>query len=229
MKTKKNYLYFNKWWVPLLIYIGIFGIFLIGTFLKRNWITNLSFILSILNIIGSIMTIFISKGKWYFRILIFFSGIFVLLFTFILAYQTPDYYGANKKIPENIKIYDANEFSAKSSKYLNSNSGLRISGYGGSYSFHIKYSFREKGHFYLKAYEVTSNKRLSKKQLDKRLFKVETLEEKLYENWLKIYEGSQNYKYACRLELWFKPINNKNEYKITEQNFIITGWESSWF
>lgn len=228
MKTKKN-LYFEKWWIPILTYLGIFVVFFIGTKLERNWIINFSAILVIINFFASLITVvkFLKKGKWYFIFPIIGLGLIVIIWTFLFfALGNIDYYGANKIIPENIKIHEP--INSNSVKYLNSNSGLRISGFGGSYSFHIKYSFKEKGHFYLKAYEITSNERLSEKQLNKKLFSVNTLEEKLYEGWFKIYEGSQNYKYACRIELWFKPLNNENEYKITEENFKISGWESSW-
>jgi len=230
MRTKQNQ-YFEKWWIPVLVYLGIFAIFFIGAKLERNWIINFSGILVIINFLASTITGIrcIKKGKWYFLFPIMGVGLIVVVSTFILfAIGNIDYYGANKKIPENIKIYDPYNFSPKSVKYLNSNSGLRISGYGGSYSFYIKYSFKEKGNFYLKAYEITSNERLSEKKLNKRLYSVNTLEEKLYKGYFKIYEGSQNHQYACRIELWFKPLDDKDEYKVTEQNFKITGWESSW-
>jgi len=83
----------------------------------------------------------------------------------------------------------------------------------------------ESGYFYIKAFELTSNDRLSGDRMKERSkIKVKTLGKEQYEGEFTIYEGSWGDKYGSRIELWFQPSKGKNEYKITERNYIVEGW-----
>ena len=54
---------------------------------------------------------------------------------------------------------------------------------------------------------------------------VENLNRQVYSGEFTIYEGSWGDNYGARIELWYKPANGNSEYKITQKNYIIEGWQ----
>ena len=101
--------YFKVWWIPIVSYIIPFFIFLLGEGLKSDNIIDISLIIFFINILGNIISaivqIFIKK--WYYLIpQILISGLLFVFVSIIFTFSPPDYYGANKKIPENIEIYE---------------------------------------------------------------------------------------------------------------------------
>ena len=140
-------------------------------------------------------------------------------------YSPPDYYGANKKIPENIEINEPVSDKPTKEQYDKYDLILGHSFQPGIYSYYTDYQPKESGYFYIKAFELTSNDRLSGDRMRERSkIKVENLGKEKYEGEFTIYEGSWGDKYGSRIELWFHPLNGKDEYKITERNYIVEGW-----
>ena len=95
----------------------------------------------------------------------------------------------------------------------------------GIYNYYTTYKPKELGRFFIKAYEITSNDRLSEKRITtESKIVVKDLNESLFSGKFTIYEGSWGDKYGARIELWFKPNSTKKEYKILEKNYIVEGW-----
>ena len=97
--------YFTIWWIPIATNILAIGIFFLGTLFKRDWIIDASLIVFFVNIIGTIISsiVQIVIRKWYFIFPQLGLGAFLFYYTVIIfTYSPPDYYGANKEIPENI-------------------------------------------------------------------------------------------------------------------------------
>jgi len=220
--------YFTIWWIPIAVYLFAIIVFALGVLFKRDWIINIFLILLFTNIIGtvisSIVQIFIKK--WYF---IFPQiGITILFFyytTFIFTYSPPDYYGTHKIIPKNIEISEPFNDSPTEKQFDKYDLILENIAQPGIYSYYTDYQPIENGYFYIKAYEITSNDRLSEDRITNRSkIIVKQNNQTNYQGQFTIYEGSWGDKYASRIELWFKPSNGKNEYKITERNFIVEGW-----
>ncbi|MCC8358919.1 hypothetical protein [Salinimicrobium sediminilitoris] len=95
----------------------------------------------------------------------------------------------------------------------------------GIYSYYTDHKPKEPGYFYIKAFEVTSNDRLSQEQMDDNSkITVTDLDKEFYEGEFTIYEGSWGDKYAGRIELWFSPTTSNKDYRVTQRNYIIEGW-----
>ncbi|MEM9676393.1 MAG: hypothetical protein AAF992_27625, partial [Bacteroidota bacterium] len=60
--------YFSVWWIPILTNFVAIGFFFLGTVSKRDWIIDLSLIVFLLNLIGTIISaiVQIANRKWYF-------------------------------------------------------------------------------------------------------------------------------------------------------------------
>ena len=106
MKEKFK-LYFTLWWIPIVSYFFIIGVFFLGCVFKRDWIINLFLLMFFINIIGTLISsiIQITRKKWLF--IIPQIGIIFILFCFfstIFLFSPPDYYGTHKKIPIGIEI-----------------------------------------------------------------------------------------------------------------------------
>jgi hypothetical protein len=220
--------YFTIWWIPIAFYLLAIGIFFLGMLFERDWIIDISLLVLFINIIGTIISsiVQIVIKKWYY----IFPQIGLTIFLFyntliIFMYSPPDYYGANKKIPENIEIYEP--VSVKPTKEQFGKYKLKV-GYSvqpGIYSYYTDYQPIESGYFYIKAFELTSNDRLSGDRMKERSkIIVKNFGKEQYEGEFTIYEGSWGDKYGSRIELWFQPSKGKNEYKITERNYIVEGW-----
>ena len=220
--------YFTIWWIPIAFYFLAVGIFFLGMFFKRDWIIDISLMVLFVNILGTIISsiVQIVIKKWYFIIPQIGLTIFLFYYTSILfTYSPPDYYGANTKIPENIEISEPISENPTKEQFDKYDLILGHSVQPGIYSYYTDYQPKESGNFYIKAFELTTNDRLSVDRMKERSkIKIETFEQNEYEGEFTIYEGSWGDKYGSRIELWFQPSNGKDEYKITERNFIVEGW-----
>lgn len=220
--------YFKIWWVPILSYLIPFGIFLIGDGFKSDSIIDLSLIIFFINIFGNIISsiVQIVIKKWLYWIpqigISFFLYYYVSIF---FLFSPPDYYGANKTIPNGIEIYKPIDNEPTKAEFEKYDLILSSSTQPGIYNYYTDKKLTELGNFYIKAFEITSNDKLSEDRIKIRSkVKVETLEPKIYSGEFTIYEGSWGDKYGARIELWFKPLNRNNDYKIAERNYIIEGW-----
>lgn len=230
IKKIKNtfFKYFKVWWIPIVSYLIPFIVFLIGEVLKSDLVIDISLILFFANILGNIISaivqIFIKK--WYFLIpQILISGFLFVFVSIIFTFSPPDYYGANKEIPKDIEIYEPVETEPTENDFGEFDLILASSFQPGIYNYFTDYKPTEKGFFYIKAFEVTSNDHLSADRMKIRSkVKVETLEPKLYSGEFTIYEGSWGDKYGARIELWFEPSNGNKDFKITERNYVVEGW-----
>ena len=230
LKEIKNtlYKYFKIWWIPIIFHFVAIGIFFLGTIFRRDWIIDFSLMVFFINIIGTIVSsiVQIVNRKWYF---IFPQlGLTVFLFYYvsmIFMYSPPDYYGANKKIPKNIEIYEPIETEPTKNELDKFDLVLSSSFQPGIYIYYTDYKTTEIGSFYIKAFELTSNDHLSAERMKiESKVKVENLEPKLYLGEFLIYEGSWGDKYGARIELWFESSNGNKDFKITERNYVVEGW-----
>ena len=175
--------YFRIWWIPILYYLIPFTIFVIGNTLKSDDIIDLSLLLFFLNILGNLISsiIQIVIRKWYF--IIPQIGISIFLFYCVSIYFTfspPDYYGANKTVPKNIEIaipIEKEPTKTELEKYdliLSSSFQPRI------YYYYTTKKPTELGNFYIKAFEINSNDKLSEERIKiSSKIKVENIESKI--------------------------------------------------
>lgn len=221
--------YFTTWWIPIIANLIAIGIFILGTVFKRDWIIDLSLIVFILNIIGTIISsiVHIVKRKWYYIFPQLGLASFLLYYTILIfAYSPPDYYGANKEIPKEIEFSEPLKSLPLNQEYELHDLVLTYYVQPGIYKYYTDYTPKETGHFYVRAYEITSNDRLSGERIKERSkCMVENLEPKIHEGEFTIYEGDWGDKYGSRIELWFQPSNGMHEYKIYERNYIVEGWQ----
>ncbi len=182
-----------------------------------------------MNIIGTIISsiVQIVMMKWYFT----FPQLGIAAFLFycvgiLFTYSPPDYYGANKIIPEDIEFSEPLDSLPANREFELYDLILTSKGQPGIYKYYTDYKPKETGYFYIKSFEITSNDRLSEDRM-KRESRVnaEDLELQKFEGNFTIYEGDWGDKYGSRIELWFQPSNGNKEYKIAERNYIIEGWQ----
>jgi len=230
MKQVIDYIkkYFTTWWISLSINLIVVGIFAIGGYFERDWIIDLGLLIFYLNIIGTVISsiVQIVIRKWYFIIpQLGITGFLLFYVSLIFTLSPPDYYGVHKEIPDNIHFDEP--LSEKPTKNQLDNYDLILSHsvQPGIYSYYTDYSPKENGFFYIKAFEITSNDRLSENRMkEKSKIQIDKRREVIFEGEFTIYEGSWGDKYGSRIELWFQPSNEKEEYKITERNYIVEGW-----
>ncbi|UOK42224.1 MULTISPECIES: hypothetical protein [Flavobacterium] len=219
--------YFTAWWIPIISYLLPLLIYVLGTILKSDDVIDFSLIVFYINILGNLISsiVQIVIKKWYFSVLqILISGFLFFYVSLIFTFSPPDYYGVNKTIPKNIKIESPIGREINENDLLTNDLKIASISQPGIYNFYTNYQPKEKGTLYIKAYEITSNDRLSEERMtEQSKVSVENQTEKLYSGEFTIYEGSWDDKYGARIELWFKP-KNGNEYKITEKNYIVEGW-----
>src|SRR5690554_6457876 len=108
-RTPMNYIkkYFEIWWIPSISYLIPILIYILGNTLKNDDVIDYALITFYINILGNIISavVQIVIKKWYF--IIPQSLITLLLFSYvsiIFSFSPPDFYGANKTIPKNIKF-----------------------------------------------------------------------------------------------------------------------------
>lgn len=160
---------------------------------------------------------------------IFFSWIFILIF-----YDYPQDSFSNIKIPKNlnfdkpIESLTNRQIDSLENKIVNEEEILVIgNGYNG-YEFYVWHKPTELGTLYIKAFELTQNIQLSEGKLTNRTsHKINQLDIKfnLYKSKTVIDEGTFEKYYPTRFELWFKPKNSDDEYKIKEVYYLIDGWD----
>lgn len=219
--------YFTVWWIPIITYSVPILIFIFGNILKKDEIIDLSLIVFFINILGNIISAIVQIviKKWYF----IFPQLIVTIFLFVITsviftLSPPDYYGVNKTIPKNIKIEIPIETEI-SEEDLNVND-FKIAAYSqpGIYTYYTNYQPNVKGSFFIRVFEITSNDKLSEKEiLYRSKIIVNELDAKMYSGEFVIYEGSWGDKYGARIELWYQP-DNGMEYKIAEKNYVVEGW-----
>lgn len=204
------------------------GIFFVGTLFKRDWIINLSLIGFFINIIGTIISsiVQIVIRKWYFVFLQL--GLAAFLFycvAIIFTYSPPDYYGADKEIPANINFSNPLDSLPTVAEFEKHDFVLINNFQPGLYIYQTDYRPDETGFFYVRAFEINTNDRLSGERMKERSkVIVDNLEPQIWKGEFTVYEGDWGDKYGSRMELWYQPLNGQ-EYKVEERNFIIEGWQ----
>lgn len=220
--------YFTIWWILIVTYIIPLTLFLMAITVKSDLLVDIVTVLFMINIIGNVISaivqILIKKWYWLFPQIII-TLIIYFFFSTYLALANPDFYGANKTIPTNIEIYEPIseeivEIDLKENDFI-----LQHSFQPGIYNYFTSYKPKNLGTFYIKAYEITSNDRLSEERITiASSITLENIDDKTHSGKFTIYEGSWGDKYAARIELWFKPINTNKDYKVIEKNYVVEGW-----
>jgi len=143
----------------------------------------------------------------------------------IFIYAEPDYYGAHKEIPQGIEISEPLTTHPSQNDYKNYDLMISNSVQPGIYNYYTDFVPNERGFFFIKAYEITSNDQLSESRI-KQKSKVEASGSvpAISQGEFTIYEGSWGDKYGSRIELWYHSEKGNKEFKITERNFIVEGW-----
>ena len=220
--------YFTIWWIPIANNFLAIGIFFLGTLFKRDWIIDLSLIVFLVNIIGTIISsiVQIVIRKWYF---IFPQlGLAAFLFYYvgiIMTYSPPDYYGAHKVIPENIDFSNPLDSVPTNEEFKEHDFVLINNFQPGLYIYQTDHRPTETGYFYVKAFEINTNDRLSGERMKVRSkVIVDNLEPQFWKGEFTVYEGDWGDKYGSRMELWYQPSNGQ-EYKVEERNYIVEGWQ----
>jgi len=101
-------------------------------------------------------------------------------------------------------------------------------GYSG-YEFYMWFKPKEKGELFIKGFELTENKQISKIKLYERTLNlIDSISDNilLFKGETTIDEGTFEKFYPVRFELWFKTKDGNNK-KITEKIFLIDGWDRS--
>lgn len=220
--------YFTIWWFPITGNFLAIGIFLLGTLFERDWIIDLSLFVLFTNILGTIISSIVQvvKRKWYFIFPQLGIAAFLFYYTIIIfTYSPPDYYGTHKIIPKNIVFSRPLDSIPTQQDYETDDLVLTNYVQPGIYKYYTDYQPAKIGFLYIKAFEITSNDRLSGESMKERSkIRIEKLESRIFEGEFTIYEGSWGDKYGSRIELWFQPLDGQEEYKITERNYIVEGW-----
>lgn len=225
MKIIKKY--FLIWWIPIISYLIPYVIFQLGLLLKKDDVVDFSLILFYINILGNIASsiVQIVIKKWY----LLFSQIIISAFLFFsvsvyFAFSPPDFYGANKIIPKNVKFEIPAEKELTEKDLKQNDFSLASLSQPGIYNFYTNHQPKEAGYFYIKAFEISSNDRLSEENINERSkITVDKPAGRAYKGEFTIYEGSWGDKYVVRIELWYHP-NSSYEYKVKQKNYIIEGW-----
>ncbi|MGE6395853.1 hypothetical protein [Chryseobacterium scophthalmum] len=225
MKYIKNY--FLIWWIPIVCYLIPFVIYQIGMIIKKDSIVDFSLAIFYINILGNIISsiVQIKIKKWYFIFPQMGLTLFLLLSVSIyFTFSPPDFYGAYKTIPKNIKFEIPIERQVMEKDLKPNDFRLASLSQPGIYNFYTNHQPKESGYFYIKAFEITSNDKLSEGRITKESkATVDKLNDKIYSGEFTIYEGSWGDKYGARIELWYK-LNSNKDYKVIEKNYIIEGW-----
>ncbi|MGY3087758.1 hypothetical protein ACVWYF_000784 [Hymenobacter sp. UYAg731] len=99
--------YFTIWWIPVTVNLLVIGVFLLGTLFERDWIIDFSLLILLVNVFGTIISSIVQvvQRRWYFvfpqlgfAALVFYSA------PIIFTYSPPDYYGARKEIPKDVRF-----------------------------------------------------------------------------------------------------------------------------
>ena len=101
---------------------------------------------------------------------------------------------------------------------------------GGIYVVYAYVNPGEDGFVYLKAYEATTDTRLSPVRISERSTEYvgwsdDPDEVFFYNTQITVYEGSWEVYYPARFELWFVPASGGPERKLVEKIFMVEGWQ----
>lgn len=225
MKELKKY--FIIWWIPIVAYIIPYLIYTLGTLLKNDDVIDIALIFFYLNIFGNIISAIVQIyiKKWFFLIpQILISSFLFFSVSMYFTFSPPDYYGANKIIPKNVRFEKALNRELTASDLKENDFKLSEISQPGIYNYYTNYQPKVLGSFFIKAYEITSNDRLSEKRMTERSkIIIDSLSGDLYSGEFTIYEGSWGDKYGARIELWYKP-NTGKSYQVAVKNYIVEGW-----
>ena len=238
--------YFNKWFIPLIIFgLGAL-IYLISLVFPNKYFDQIADWILLIVSIGLLISGIRKLIKKEFKIGLIqvvsflISGFAIMIFTTFAVMFGPseDFFADNLKIPSNILISEPINLNVGEhrpdtiDKFPLEN--LRFQLYNsfqpGLYEYDIWINSKERGIAYLKAYEITKNIELSSDRLKKRSsIRIEKTNDSIVRFGTKdiftIYEGDWGKPYAARFELWFKPDNGGAERKIIEKNYKIEGWQ----
>jgi hypothetical protein len=220
--------YVTLWWIPLAAYSFAVGIFFLGISVNRDWLIYFAFIVFFINMLATIISsvVQIGTGKWYFifpqlgvtALLCYCAGI-------VMGLSPLDYYGTLRTIPDDIHFAMPLDSLPTSEDYEKHDFILINDFQPGLYLYQSDHRPDATGHFYVQAYEINSNDRLSGERMKERSkVIVDDLEVKLWQGAFTIYEGDWGDRYGSRMELWYHP-DNGEEYMVEERFFIIAGWQ----
>ena len=215
--------YFTIWWIPIIFYIIPLVTYFTGHILGSSNAIRYSLNIFLINVIGKLISaaVQIVDRKWYFIIPQILVSAFLFYYaTKFFTYGELDFFNARYKIPEDIKCEELSNREIKESE-LNSND-FKLEGCCGYHTYYASFKPKEKGYLYIKAYEITTNERLSEEYINdwSKVF-IEDLGQKFYSGNFTIYEGIGD-RYCARIELWYKP-NNGKEYMVKQKNYIVEG------
>jgi len=220
--------YFKIWWIPILSYLIPIGILLFAVLVRSDLVINIFLVIFLGNVIGNLISavVQIINKKWYLSIPQILISIFLFYYVaLIFTLSPPDYYGVYKQIPKDVEISKPIEAEPTKLELEKHDLILGASFQPGIYDYYTDFEPKETGYFYIKAFEITSNDRLSEERIKKRSkVSVDNKEPKIYRGEFTIYEGSWGDEYGAKIELWFKPSERKDDYKIAERNYIVEGW-----
>lgn len=229
MSNLKKYL--TTWWIPILTYIGLQIVHILGLKFASSFVFKLfPFLLVPVAVSIAISSLVILvKHKWYTAVGQLFVGLFIVIFFYVL--NPRDAYFLSLKIPDNIEYKVPLDLKTQNSTdsimTLSQKHGeFIIANYaqGGHYKIFIWVNPKEEGRIYLKAFEEKGNIPLSADRLrDKTETKVINDELKCYSSEFTIYEGAWENYYIARIEVWFNPING-DDYKLNDELYRVEGW-----
>lgn len=238
--------YFDRWFVPLIIFVIGALIYLISLAFPNKYFDQISGFLLLIVSLGlfssGIRKLILKDYKnGIIQIVSFFISIIVIMFitTFVVMFgPSDDYFADDLKIPNNISISEPINLNVGENRPDTINKmpleNFRLQLYNsfqpGLFEYDIWINSKESGLAYLKAFEITKNIELSFARLKKRsTIRIENTNDSIKRFGTKdiftIYEGDWGKPYAARFELWFKPDNGGNERKIAEKNYKIEGWQ----
>ncbi|RKE87503.1 hypothetical protein [Epilithonimonas arachidiradicis] len=220
--------FLKTWWKPIILYLVIYGIYLISLLCANKFIIEifewLLYFPIIIVIISSVYIVF--KSKWYYSLLQFgVLGVTIIyLITFLMFYSN-DFFADDLEIPKNIK-FEKPKFEIDTLTIREHNTlEIKNDSQPGIYEYYFWYKPSKKGELYVKASEITQNIPLSKQQIkEKSLIKVKPNDNlQLFHKIFTIYEGDWGKPYGSKISVYFKP-DNKPEQKLIEKNYMVEGW-----
>lgn len=235
---------FEKWWIPIVIFILTSIIYIVSLKSRNDFLNQIID----LTLISSIAILLIATIWQYLKgntfpvliqgcILIFgFLGM-SLITTFTMTFSSDTFAddliipsNVEKEYPIDLSSFTLNDIdSVRIIKKPNETFQLYNSFQPGLYDFDFWLKSNRSGTLYLKAFEVTNNVELSSSRLKERssINVTPTNNEVVKFGTIKsftIYEGEWGKPYLARFELWFNPDDIGGEFKVLEKNYVIEGW-----
>ena len=163
-------IYLKTWWKPLAWNLLPFGAFVIGEFLKSNLLIDISVGLFFINLIGTGISILLHvfSKKWYYIFPQLIGVVCISMYSMIIFISLPDFYGAHKTIPSKIDISEPLDSVPKLRDLGSTELFITHGGQPGIYNYHVNFHPLAEGTLYIKAFEITSNDRLSGSRIKNR-------------------------------------------------------------